>query len=73
MGYKVRNSTYRKIAEIGENLASRDLKLMVDSKLLSAAGENRGRVYAASSILLEIRERNRLPKSDDDPFSARAI
>ncbi|MFL6416922.1 MAG: hypothetical protein ACJ74Y_14760 [Bryobacteraceae bacterium] len=34
MGYKVRNSTYRGIAEIADAVASRDFKLLVDHGLL---------------------------------------
>ena len=68
MGFKIRNATYRSIAEISENLASRDLKALVDCKLLIADGETRGRAYAASPILQGIRKRNRLPKTVEDPF-----
>jgi Fic family protein len=69
MGFKIRNSTYRSIAEITENLASRDLKAMVDLKLIVPDGQKRGRVYAAAPILQEIRERTRLPKTTEDPFA----
>jgi len=68
MGYKVRNSTYRSIAEVSENLASRDLKAMVDLGLLIPDGEKRGRVYVASVLLQAIRKRNRLTKMIEDPF-----
>lgn len=71
-GYRVRNSTYRSIAEISENLASRDLKLLVDQGLLVGVGETRNRAYSASAILLEIRKRTRLQKSVEDPFGADA-
>ncbi len=54
---RVRNSSYRRIAEISENLASRDLKQLVEEDLLVAIGENRGRVYAASPNLLAMREK----------------
>jgi Fic family protein len=68
MGFKIRNSAYRRIAEISENLASRDLKVMVDRKLLVADGTTRARVYVAAPILQAIRDRNRLSKSIEDPF-----
>ena len=70
MGYRIRNSTYRSIADISENLASRDLKTLVEQGLLSAAGETRGRVYVATSMLLEIRKRNRQPRVLEDPFDS---
>ena len=42
-GRRVRNSSYRVSAEISKNLASRDLKELVDAGLLIAEGERRGR------------------------------
>ena len=61
-GYRVRNATYRVIAEVADAVASRDLKLLVDSGLLYADGEKRGRVYVASAVLNKIRERTREPR-----------
>jgi Fic family protein len=61
-GYKVRNATYRGIAEVADAVASRDLKLLVDNGLLTAAGEKRGRAYVAAPILRQIRERTREPR-----------
>ncbi len=72
IGLKVRNASYRKIAEISENLASRDLKVLVDFKLLSALGDNRGRVYEAGDVLLRVKERIREPFAPDDPFKKHA-
>lgn len=71
MGYRIRNSTYRNIADVSENLASRDLKILVGHGLLSADGETRGRVYVATPFLLEIRKRNRRPRFVEDPFGDR--
>jgi Fic family protein len=62
-GYRIRNATYRTVAEINEVTASRDLKLLVDAGLLVPTGEKRGRIYIASEVLLEIRRRNREPRS----------
>jgi hypothetical protein len=67
LGYRVRNATYRSAAEISETLASRDLKLLVDSRLLVPDGEKRGRAYIASPALKAIRERTREPRIADDP------
>ena len=61
-GYRVRNATYRVIAEIADAVASRDLKSLVDNGLLAADGEKRGRAYIAAPILKRIRERTREPK-----------
>lgn len=67
-GLRIRNATYRTVAEISENLASRDLKSLVDRGLLVAAGEKRGRFYRASDALRAIREKTRLAKRSEDPF-----
>jgi Fic family protein len=67
-GYKIRNSTYRSMAEISENLASRDLKDLVDKGLLIPSGERRGRMYVASPLIRTFREKAREPKIHEDPF-----
>lgn len=72
VGLKVRNSSYRNLAEISENLASRDLKQLVDLGLLKAIGDNRGRIYEAADPLLAVRKRIYEPFKADDPFKRRA-
>jgi Fic family protein len=69
-GYTIRNSSYRNGADVSENLASRDLKSLVDTGLLVADGERRGRHYVASPILADIRKRNRQPIQNDNPFDS---
>lgn len=69
MGLRVRNSTYRAAAEVSEQVASRDLKMLVDEDLLAPVGERRGRVYVAAARLAEIRGKTREPRTDEDPFS----
>ena len=54
-GLKIKNATYRNFAAVSENLASRDLKMLVDKKLLVPAGEKRGRYYEPSSRLKDLR------------------
>ena len=68
-GWRIYNSTYRSAAEISENLASRDLKLLVDQELLRPVGERRGRSYAATPVLRAMREQAREPKHVTDPFA----
>lgn len=68
LGLRVRNGTYRPIAEIGDNLASRDLTSLVENGLLVAQGERRGRFYVASEALQAIRARTRLVRRVEDPF-----
>lgn len=68
-GFRVRNASYRVAAEVSVNLASRDLKALVDHGLLVASGERRGRHYAPADRVLQIRDRHRLPKNRGDPFA----
>lgn len=68
-GYRIRNSTYRKVAEISENLASHDLKALVEAGYLIPEGERRGRCYAASPLLKQMRTGFRVPRSEEDPFA----
>jgi len=67
MGLKVRNATYRVAAGISDNLASRDLKTLIDERLLVPDGEARGRVYRAADVLKKIRARTREPERMVDP------
>jgi Fic family protein len=67
-GTRVRNASYRVSTDISNNLASRDLKQLVDAGLLEAKGERRGRHYVAAPPVREIRERNRRPKGVENPF-----
>jgi Fic family protein len=69
MGWRVRNSGYRKHVEIGEESASKDLRALVDHGLLVPQGEKRGRVYVASERLLQLRAAARSPDvALVDPF-----
>lgn len=67
-GLRVRNASYRVSADISNNLASRDLKALVDAGLLEARGERRGRHYVAAPEIRSLREKYRLPKAAPDPF-----
>ena len=68
LGGSVRNASYRVSADVSKNLASRDLKGLVDAALLAPEGEKRGRRYRASPLVAEMRRRLRLPRKIDDPF-----
>jgi Fic family protein len=68
LGVKVRNSSYRVTVDVSNNLASRDLKQLVDAGLLVAEGEKRGRAYVASLEVRKIRQKHRLRKETEDPF-----
>ena len=73
LGLKIKNSSYRKFAEVSENLASRDLKILVDAGYLVPEGQKRGRVYLPSQELRTIRgrvmERFKIP----NPFKAKLL
>lgn len=77
MGFRVRNATYRAVDKdaITENMASRDLRDLVDLGLLLPHGERRGRYYlagnevqAARRALVDARD----PRDDSDPFASAA-
>lgn len=74
IGYRVRNASYRNIAQLNDITASRDLKAGVDAKLLIPAGERRGRVYVGSPEIKAIFDKVRLDyiRSVPDPFSPTA-
>lgn len=67
-GLRVRNATYRPIAEISEGLASRDLKVLVEQGLLVPSGEKRGRFYVASELLSSLRAQTRETRKLEDPY-----
>lgn len=70
VGFRVRNATYRPVADIAEQIASRDLKAMVDKGLLIANGEARGRSYVRSQALAHLwaETREAFPYVAVDPF-----
>jgi len=72
-GLRVRNATYRSIAEITENLASKDLKLLVEQGLILPQGEKRGRFYVASDFLKVLRMKTGEPRRVEDPFAGELL
>jgi Fic family protein len=74
MAFRVRNATYRAIAddEITEATATRDLKQLVEASFFEANGEKRGRFYTATPMLRAVRRKiveARDPRDDSDPFA----
>jgi hypothetical protein len=67
-GYRIRRSNYIMEAQVSEQVASRELRMLVDRGLLSAEGETLGRTYAASSRLGELYLRNYDRRTTVDPF-----
>ena len=67
-GYKIRRTHYRNAAEVSEQVASRDLKVLVDQGLLTGQGETKGRIYQAAPVLQEIYVRHYETRTHIDPF-----
>jgi hypothetical protein len=57
MGLRVRNSTYRNLAQLNDINASRDLKNVVDAGLLIPTGERRGRLYIGAPHIRAVFDR----------------
>ncbi|HEY4895170.1 MAG TPA: Fic family protein [Solirubrobacteraceae bacterium] len=76
-GFRLTHSTYKMLVELtaGETVSSlttsRDLRALVDSKLLQPIGQTRGRYYVGEPRLRAERTRiqaSRAPKDTSDPF-----
>jgi DNA-binding transcriptional ArsR family regulator len=71
LGLRIRNLTYRGETGVSDQVASRDLRLLVDAGYLEARGERRGRFYLRAGLLEELDARiraRRWPWTQDDPF-----
>lgn len=69
LGLRVRNSGYRKAAEVSEQVAGIDLRSLVEHGILLPQGEKRARVYVASDWLRELRAKTRAAHGAAvDPF-----
>jgi Fic family protein len=68
LGSRVRNATYRTVADVSDQVASRDLKMLVDAGLLVAHGERRGRFYKASERIQLLRRQTKETRTAHDPF-----
>ena len=68
-GWRVRNSGYRKHVDVSEDVAGKDLRLLIDHGYLVPQGEKRGRVYSASPKLQSLRAATRIENRPlTDPF-----
>ena len=56
LGYRVTRPSYAKHAAIEDQTATRDLRRLVQTGLLDAVGNTRGRFYVASGILRALRD-----------------
>jgi Fic family protein len=71
-GYKIKNSSYRTEsgAEISQEIASRDLRMLAELGLIEPRGKTHGRYYVPTARLREVRERSRIVEVSIDPFSS---
>ena len=68
-GYRIRNTDYRKAAELTEGVATRDLSALTAVGLLVARGEKRGRYYEAGERVRQLRQETDLPRIQTDPYA----
>ncbi len=69
MGFRLRNASYRELADVNEAAAGRDLTRLVEAGLLAPFGEKRGRFYRATPELAALDKRIRqVRRPIEDPF-----
>lgn len=69
LGLQVKNPTYKKQADVTNQVAKLDLKRLLDAGLLTPTGERRGRYYTAGDLVQQIAQRAKLPRVEVDPFA----
>jgi Fic family protein len=74
VGLRVRNASYRNLAELNDVNASRDLKNAVEAGLLIPTGERRGRLYVGAPHIMAIYDRLKREyiRPIPDPFVSKA-
>jgi Fic family protein len=70
-GYRIRNESYRREADVSVAVASRDLRQLTEAALIVAAGEKRGRHYAAGPWLRQLAETFHDRRPIPDPFAGK--
>lgn len=69
MGFRLRNATYRELADVSDSIAGRDLKALVQAGLLEPRGERRARHYVATPRLQAINNLTRqVRRPVEDPY-----
>lgn len=66
LGFRVRRSDHIDYADVSERVATSDLRKLVESGLLEAVGERRGRYYVASARLRSLADGR--PPAIESPF-----
>jgi Fic family protein len=70
---RVRNASYRRIADVSAEVASRDLKALAEQGFLDAKGEKRGRYYVANDWLKQKAAQVKHKRTQPDPFAPSTI
>ena len=73
IGLRVKSARYSVQADISAPVAAKDLKRLCDEGLLEPRGEKRGRTYVRSSLLLQIWDSVREPKTKADEVFMRQL
>lgn len=68
LGYKIRNSSYRKQADVSLEVAGRDLRELVRAGLIESKGAKRGTYYLATELLRSIGQKAYEPFQETEPF-----
>jgi Fic family protein len=69
MGFRLRNASYRELADVSDTLASRDLRSLVQAEVLEPIGAARGRFYQATPRLRALDQSIREARRPlEDPF-----
>ena len=68
LGWPITSPRYRTDAEVGEYMASRDLKALCDAGLFEPIGEKRGRFYRRTGVLEKMRNAVRIRKPPENPY-----
>jgi Fic family protein len=71
LGFRVRNESYRREADVSQIVASRDFAALVSAGLLQAFGEKRGRFYTAGPALGDLLVIGRDAPKIEDPFATK--
>ncbi len=68
LGWPITNPRYRADAEVGEYMATRDLKSLCEAGLFEPIGEKRGRFYRRTAVLEKIRNAVRIKRPLENPY-----
>jgi Fic family protein len=68
LGWPITNPRYRTDAEVGEYMATRDLKALCNAGLFEPIGEKRGRYYKRTAVLEQLRNSVRMRKPLENPY-----